>query len=72
MSRSEARVGDKRPARTSITVTLARRFSVSKIFIWSEVEVTSTISVMSGWKRFSVPRGDSVSKARVGTLLALK
>ena len=32
----------------------------------------STISVMSGWKRFSVPRGDSVSKARVGTLLALK
>jgi hypothetical protein len=47
-------------------------FSVSKIFIWSEVVVMSTISVRSGWKRFSVPRGDSVSKARVGTLLALK
>ena len=24
---------------------------------------------MSGWKRFSVPRGDSVSKARNGTLM---
>ena len=47
-------------------------FSVSKIFIWSEVVVISTISVRSGWKRFSVPRGNSVSKARVGTLLALK
>jgi hypothetical protein len=32
----------------------------------------STISVMSGWNRFNVPRGDSVSNARVGTLLALK
>ena len=26
----------------------------------------STTSVMSGWKRRSVPLGDSVSKARVG------
>ena len=61
------------PARTSITVTEAlAAFSVSKIFIWSEVVVMSTISVMSGWKRFKVPRGDSVSNARVGTLLALK
>ncbi len=73
MSRSEASAGDSRPARTSITVTEGlAEFSVSKIFIWSEVVVMSTISVMSGWKRFRVPRGDSVSKARVGTLLALK
>ncbi len=43
-----------------------------EVFIWSAVVVMSTISVMSGWKRISVPRGDSVSKARVGTLLALK
>ena len=50
----------------------AAAFSVSKIFIWSEVVVMSTISVMSGWKRFRVPRGLSVSNARVGTLLALK
>ena len=63
----------QQPARTSITVTEGlAAFSVSKIFIWSEVVVMSTISVMSGWKRLSVPRGDSVSKARVGTLLALK
>ena len=73
MSRSEASAGDSSPARTSITVTEGlAAFSVSKIFIWSEVVVMSTISVMSGWKRFSVPRGDSVSNARVGTLLALK
>src|SRR5437879_9242839 len=73
MSRNEASAGDNRPARTSITVTEGlAEFSVSKIFIWSEVVVISTISVASGWKRFSVPRGDSVSKARVGTLLALK
>ena len=65
--------GDIRPARTSITVTDGlTAFSVSKIFIWSGVAVMSTISVMSGWKRFKVPRGDSVSKARVGTLFALK
>ena len=71
--RNEARTGDSRPARTSITVTEGlTAFSVSKIFIWSEVVVMSTISVMSGWKRLSVPRGNSVSKARVGTLLALK
>ena len=41
--------------------------SVSKMRIWSGTEVTSTMSVMSGWKRLSVPFGDSVSKARVGT-----
>ena len=68
MSRSARSVGDSRPARTSITVTLASVVdSVSKIFIWSGTDVTSTMSVMSGWKRFSVPLGDSVSKARVGT-----
>ena len=64
--------GGQSPARTSITVTELPLPSVSKIFIWSAVVVMSTISVMSGWKRFKVPRGDSVSKARVGTLLALK
>ena len=68
-----ASAGDNRPARTSITVTDGlTAFSVSKIFIWSGVVVISTISVISGWKRFRVPRGNSVSKARVGTLLALK
>ena len=49
MSRSEASVGDNSPARTSITVTHGLAvFSVSKIFIWSDVEVMSTISVTSG------------------------
>ena len=72
-SRSEASAGDSSPARTSITVTEGlAAFSVSKIFIWSEVVVMSTISVISGWKRIRVPRGDLVSNARVGTLLALK
>ena len=47
MSRSERSVGDSIPARTSITVTLAS-VSVSKMRIWSETEVTSTISVTSG------------------------
>jgi hypothetical protein len=68
----EASAGDSSPARTSITVTEVPALSVSKIFIWSAVVVMSTIWVMSGWKRISVPRGDSVSNARVGTLLALK
>ena len=73
ISRSEASAGDNRPARTSITVTEGvAALSVSKIFIWSDVVVMSTISVTSGWKRFRVPRGLSVSNARVGTLLALK
>ena len=73
MSRSEASAGESSPARTSITVTEGlAAFRVSKIFIWSEVVVISTISVISGWNRFRVPRGDSVSKARVGTLLAEK
>ena len=68
MSRSERNVGDSNPARTSMTVTLASVVdSVSKMRIWSGTEVTSTMSVMSGWKRLSVPFGDSVSKARVGT-----
>ncbi len=67
MSLSACKVGDSRPARTSMTVTLAAALpSVSKIFIWSATAVTSTTSVTSGWKRLSVPRGDSVSKARVG------
>jgi hypothetical protein len=49
MSRSDRNVGDSRPARTSITVTLASVLeSVSKIRIWSATEVTSTMSVMSG------------------------
>ena len=49
ISRSEASDGDSRPARTSITVTEGlAAFSVSKIFIWSEVVVMSTISVTSG------------------------
>ncbi len=61
------------PARTSISVTAALEVSsVSKIFIWSGTEVTSTTSVMSGWKRLSVPRGHSVSKARVGILRAAR
>ena len=47
MSRSARSVGDKSPARTSITVTLAS-VNVSKTRIWSETEVTSTISVTSG------------------------
>ncbi len=72
MSRSAASAGDNSPARTSITVTEGPLPSVSKIFIWSEVVVMSTISVMAGWKRFRVPRGLSVSNARVGTLLTLK
>ncbi len=68
MSRSALRVGDINPARTSITVTEASaELSVSKIFIWSATNVMSTTSVRSGWKRLSVPRGDSVSKARVVT-----
>ena len=59
MSRSDRSVGDSRPARMSITVTCASALdSVSKIFIWSATEVMSTTSVMSGWKRFSVPLGD--------------
>ena len=49
MSRSERSVGDSRPARTSITVTLASVVeSVSKIRIWSATDVASTMSVMSG------------------------
>ncbi len=49
ISRKEASAGDKRPARTSITVTDGLAvLSVSKIFIWSAVAVMSTISVMSG------------------------
>ena len=49
MSRSERKVGDNSPARTSITVTLASVVdSVSKIRIWSGTEVTSTMSLMSG------------------------
>jgi hypothetical protein len=73
MSRNEASAGDNSPARTSITVTNGgTAFRVSKIFIWSAAAVMSTIAVMSGWKRFSVPRGAPVSKARVATLLALK
>ena len=32
----------------------------------------STISMMAGWNRFKVPRGDSVSNARVTTLLAAR
>src|SRR5665647_719985 len=67
ISLSACSVGDNSTARTSITVTLASALpSVSKIFIWSGIEVTSTTSVTSGWKRLSVPRGASVSKARVG------
>jgi hypothetical protein len=42
-------VEDNRPARTSITVTLASALcTVSKIFIWSETDATSTTSVTSG------------------------
>lgn len=48
MSLSACSVGDSSPARTSITVTLASALpGVSKIFIWSETEVTSTTSVSS-------------------------
>ena len=67
MSLNACSVDDNRPARTSITVTLVSALpTVSKIFIWSETDVTSTTSVTSGLKRLSVPRGHSVSKARVG------
>jgi hypothetical protein len=46
MSDSACKVDDNRPARTSITVTLASALpSVSKIFIWSGTCVTSTTSV---------------------------
>ena len=73
ISLSACNVDDRRPARTSITVTQAcELLSVSKIFIWSGTEVTSTTSVTSVWKRLSVPRGDSVSKARVGIWWAPK
>ena len=73
MSRSDRSVVESRPARMSITVTCASALdSVSKIFIWSAVECMSTTSVTSGWKRFSVPFGLSVSKARVGMLWAMK
>ena len=73
MSASACSVEDSSPARTSMTVTFAAAIpSVSKIFIWSGTEVTSTTSVTSGWKRLSVPRGDSVSKARIGVWWALK
>ena len=49
MSRSARSVGESRPARTSITVTLASVLdSVSKIRIWSATDVASTMSVMSG------------------------
>ena len=71
MSRSERSVVDSSPARMSITVILALEvLTVSNTFIWSEVEVMSTTSVMSGWNRRSVPFGASVSKARVGMLCA--
>jgi hypothetical protein len=73
MSRSALSVGDISPARTSMTVTAASaELSVSKIFIWSATSVMSTTSVASGWKRLSVPRGASVSKARMGTWCAMK
>ena len=73
MSRSASSVLESSPARMSMTVILASALaSVSKIFIWSAVEVMSTTSVMSGWKRLSVPFGASVSKARVGMLWATK
>ena len=71
--RSAFKVDDMMPARTSISVTAAAELSsVSKIFIWSGTEVTSTTSVMSGWNRLRVPRGHSVSKARVGILRAAR
>jgi hypothetical protein len=42
-------VVESRPARTSMIVTLASALpSVSKIFIWSGMVVTSTTSVASG------------------------
>ena len=73
MSLNAFSVWERRPARTSMTVICASVLDrVSKIFIWSAVVVMSTTSVTSGWKRFSVPRGDSVSNARVGMLWAMK
>src|ERR1700716_2748865 len=73
MSRNEASAGDNgRAGGARAGREGPAEVSVSKIFIWSEVVVISTISVRWGWKRFSVPRGDSVSNARVGTLFALK
>src|ERR1700684_1173109 len=49
MSRNARKVGDNRPARTSMIVTDASALvSVSKIRIWSATEVTSTISQFSG------------------------
>ena len=73
MSRSALSVGSIRPARTSISVTDASaELSVSKTFIWSATSVMSTTSVRLGWKRLSVPRGVSVSKARVAIWWAVK
>ena len=49
ISRSARSVGDNRPARTSMTVTLESVVdSVSKIRIWSGTEVTSTMSADVG------------------------
>ena len=46
--------------------------TLSNTFIWSAVEVRSTTSVMSGCNRRRVPLGNSVSKARVGMLCAIR
>ncbi|MNC99065.1 hypothetical protein D3C83_172230 [compost metagenome] len=72
ISRNDRSVRDSRPARISITVTWLSPPSVSKIFIWSGTAVMSTTSVIAGKKRRRVPRGDSVSKARVAMLCAWK
>ena len=73
MSRSALSVVESSPARMSITVIWAFAvLTLSNTFIWSEVEVMSTTSVMSGWNRRRVPLGDSVSKARVGMLWAIR
>ncbi len=68
MSRSERSVGDNRPARTSMTVTLASVVdSVSKIRIWSgdRRDVDDVADV--GMKAIQRAFGRSVSNARVGT-----
>ena len=72
-SRKARKVFPSAPARVSITLTLiCAEFSVSRMRIWSDVSEMSTTSVTGPWKRFSVPRGNSVSKARVRILFAAR
>ena len=64
---------NRAPARTSTTLTFTSLVvSVSSTFIWPAAVVMSTTSVRLGWNRFSLPRGNSVSKARAGVPFAAR